>query len=120
MRLHQTDAHLGYACLHLALPAPDPTQARAHLTEARALITATGYHRRDAELARLEALLQARPPSADEPARARRGSTIAVEDPHGIAAVAEVDLTLLGSPDDRPPMGEVSEAAAVVPPCALV
>ena len=34
MRLFQTDAHLGYARLHLALPAPDPTQARAHLTEA--------------------------------------------------------------------------------------
>jgi tetratricopeptide (TPR) repeat protein len=56
MRLHQTDAHLGYARLHLALPAPDPTQARAHLAEARALIETTGYHRRDLLLAQLDAM----------------------------------------------------------------
>jgi hypothetical protein len=52
-RLHETDAHLGYA-RHLA--ESDPVRAREHLTLARNLIAATGYHRRDEELARLEAL----------------------------------------------------------------
>jgi tetratricopeptide (TPR) repeat protein len=53
-RLHEADAHLAYARLHLA--EPDHAQAREHLTLARNLITATGYHRRDDELARLEGL----------------------------------------------------------------
>lgn len=52
-RLDETDAHLGYARLHLAQHAP--AKAAEHIAEARALIRATGYHRRDAELAELEA-----------------------------------------------------------------
>jgi hypothetical protein len=54
-RLHETDAHLAYARLHLA--EDDRAAAREHLAKARALIDQTGYHRRDEELARLEALL---------------------------------------------------------------
>ncbi|UQA57154.1 hypothetical protein [Polyangium aurulentum] len=51
-RLHEADAHLGYARLYLA--ESNPTAAREHLEKARALITATGYHRRDPELAALD------------------------------------------------------------------
>jgi hypothetical protein len=52
LRLHEADAHLGYARLFLAEGAP--AAARPHLTEARKLIEATGYHRRDGELTLLE------------------------------------------------------------------
>jgi tetratricopeptide (TPR) repeat protein len=52
-RLHETDAHLGYARLHLA--ERHPAEAQMHLAKARALVEATSYHRRDDELARLEA-----------------------------------------------------------------
>ncbi len=57
LRLHEADAHLGYARLHLATepPSPDLPASLSHLATARALITATGYHRRDGELAELEA-----------------------------------------------------------------
>jgi len=54
-RLHEADAHLAHARLSLAEDPPDPTAARAHLARARALIAATGYHRRDAELEALTA-----------------------------------------------------------------
>ena len=54
-RLHEADAHLGYARLHLT--EGDRAATRAHLAKARAIIQATGYHRRDEELARLDALL---------------------------------------------------------------
>jgi tetratricopeptide (TPR) repeat protein len=56
-RLHETDAHLGYARLSLA--EGPPASARPHLAEARKLIEATGYHRRDGELAALERALAA-------------------------------------------------------------
>ncbi len=66
-RLHETDAHLGHARLALA-EGSTPAAALPHLTAARALIAATGYHRRDEELATLErALAQAtapQPPAA--------------------------------------------------------
>jgi tetratricopeptide (TPR) repeat protein len=52
-RLHEADAHLGHA--RLALAEGDPAAARTHLAAARAIVTATGYHRRDEELADLEA-----------------------------------------------------------------
>jgi tetratricopeptide (TPR) repeat protein len=52
-RLHETDAHLGYARLRLA--EGNPAAACPHLDKARVLIDATGYHRRDGELARLDA-----------------------------------------------------------------
>ncbi|MFT3768823.1 MAG: hypothetical protein QM820_25545 [Minicystis sp.] len=51
-RLHEADAHLGYARLHLA--EGNPIAATESLARARAIITDTGYHRRDGELARLE------------------------------------------------------------------
>ncbi len=44
-RLHECDAHLAYA--RLALAEGTPAAALPHLDKARALITATGYHRRD-------------------------------------------------------------------------
>jgi hypothetical protein len=53
-RLHEADALLGLARLSLAEGAPEA--ARDPLAKARALITATGYHRRDEELRDLEAL----------------------------------------------------------------
>ena len=54
-RLHEADAHLGYARLSLAEGAP--AAARPHLEAARKLIKATGYHRRDGELAELSRAL---------------------------------------------------------------
>jgi tetratricopeptide (TPR) repeat protein len=54
MRLHQADCHLEYARLHLACG--EEGAARASLAQARKLVQETGYHRRDAELAQLEAL----------------------------------------------------------------
>ena len=53
-RLHACDAHLGYARFHLAQT--NPTAAQEHLTQARAILTETGYHRRDGDLERLEAM----------------------------------------------------------------
>jgi tetratricopeptide (TPR) repeat protein len=55
-RLHEADAHLGYA--RLALAEADPAAARRHLAAARAIIDATGYHRRDGEVAALSAALR--------------------------------------------------------------
>ena len=53
-RLHLADAHLGHARLALAESSP-AAAAASHLAAARAIITATGYHRRDGELSALEA-----------------------------------------------------------------
>jgi nucleoside phosphorylase len=52
-RLHECDAHLGHA--RLALAQGDSTAAQRHLASAREIIEQTGYHRRDEELAALEA-----------------------------------------------------------------
>ena len=52
MRLHECDAHLGYARLALAEGKPD--DARTHLESAEALVSACGYHRRDGEVAELQ------------------------------------------------------------------
>jgi len=52
-RLHEADAHLAYARLHLAEGKPE--EARGHLEAARRLVGETGYHRRDGELAEVEA-----------------------------------------------------------------
>jgi tetratricopeptide (TPR) repeat protein len=54
MRLHLTDYHLASARLALAA---DYHLARGNLDEAEALINATGYHRRDPDLAKLRAEL---------------------------------------------------------------
>jgi tetratricopeptide (TPR) repeat protein len=53
LRLHLADAHLGHARLALAEGAP--AAAAPHLAAAGDIIRVTGYHRRDAELAALEA-----------------------------------------------------------------
>lgn len=55
-RLHEADAHLGHARLCLAEGRPEP--AREHLGIARRIVDETGYHRRDEELAELEAELR--------------------------------------------------------------
>ena len=58
-RLHEADAHLGLA--RLALAEGDPAAARAPPRAAPAQSsTQTGYHRRDGELAELEALVALR------------------------------------------------------------
>ena len=56
MRLHQADARLEYARLHLAAGARD--QARSDLAEAKAAIEEMGYHRRDKDVAELTAELR--------------------------------------------------------------
>ena len=45
MRLHEADCYLEFARLHLA--AGQREQAQAAAAKARALVDATGYHRRD-------------------------------------------------------------------------
>ncbi|MEM9629063.1 MAG: hypothetical protein AAGA21_22735 [Pseudomonadota bacterium] len=55
MRLHQCDAHLGYARLALAEDRHD--DAREHLKSAASLVRECGYHRRDGELSELEKAL---------------------------------------------------------------
>jgi hypothetical protein len=52
MRLHLTDCHLQYTALRQAQGRDD--EAQTHWEKARDLIEATGYHRRDAELAALK------------------------------------------------------------------
>ena len=56
MRLHEADAHLEYARLHL--DEGDGDAARHSLAEATKLVDETGYHRRDAAVAELEARLK--------------------------------------------------------------
>ena len=55
MRLHEADAHLEYARLHLAMG--DTDRARESLATARGMIEEMGYHRRDREIADLEGQL---------------------------------------------------------------
>jgi tetratricopeptide (TPR) repeat protein len=55
MRLLACDAHLESA--RLALAGGDAASARTHTGAARAIVTETGYHRRDRELAALDAAL---------------------------------------------------------------
>ena len=45
MRMHEADAHLKYARLHLAMG--DKDKARASLAAGKAIVEDTGYHRRD-------------------------------------------------------------------------
>ncbi|MFO0652580.1 MAG: hypothetical protein U0326_40570, partial [Polyangiales bacterium] len=55
LRLHEADAHIQWTRLHLAQV--NLAEARASFELARGLVRATGYGRRDAEIARLEAAL---------------------------------------------------------------
>ena len=55
MGLHQADCHLEYARLYLATG--DTDKAREHLVIAKEMIGQMGYHRRDREVAELEAVL---------------------------------------------------------------
>jgi hypothetical protein len=59
MRLHLTDCHLEQA--RLSLDTGDVQRASDSVASARELIQQTGYHRRDAELAELEAQISTRP-----------------------------------------------------------
>jgi hypothetical protein len=56
MRLHEADCRLEYARLHLARG--DRDQARASLAAARKMVEEMGYHRRDGEVAELQAVLK--------------------------------------------------------------
>ena len=58
MGLHRADAHLEHVRLHLAKG--ETGDARERLATARAMIEEMGYHRRDPEVAALEAKLQPR------------------------------------------------------------
>ncbi len=53
-RLHECDAHLGYA--RLACAEGKLAKSRKHIEKARTLVNETGYHRRDRDLAELEAM----------------------------------------------------------------
>jgi hypothetical protein len=59
MRLFETDAHLGFARLHLA--EGDRDQARASLDRAKQMVSDLGYHRRDRDVAEIEAALASSP-----------------------------------------------------------
>jgi nucleoside phosphorylase len=87
-RLHEADAHLGLARLSLAEDAP--LAALDHLAKVRAIIDATGYHRRDEELAGLEAEARERarnappavtPPEAPAPGAERAGRASIIVEP---------------------------------------
>jgi hypothetical protein len=52
MGLHQTDGHLEYARLYLAMD--HTARARGSLATARVMVARMGYHRRDAEVQELE------------------------------------------------------------------
>ena len=54
-KLREADAHLGFSRLRLDMG--DKPAAREHLAKARALIEICGYHRRDKDLAELDAAL---------------------------------------------------------------
>ena len=56
MELFQADAHLEYARLYLAMG--DKPKARGHLATAKEMVARMGYHRRDREVAELEAQLR--------------------------------------------------------------
>lgn len=55
MRLYLADLHLLPARLYATR---NPTLAREHLAQAKALVVETGYHRRDAEIAALAHALE--------------------------------------------------------------
>jgi len=56
MRLFEADCHLEYVRLRLAQR--QNAKARPHLADAATLITETGYHRRDPDLAELSKKLE--------------------------------------------------------------
>jgi tetratricopeptide (TPR) repeat protein len=56
MRLYEADCHLEYARLHLACG--EQEEARQSLAQAKEMIEDMGYHRRDGEVAELEAMLR--------------------------------------------------------------
>ncbi len=62
MKLHEADAHLEYARLHLAMG--DKDKARASLGAGKAIVEETGYHRRDGAVQELEQQLGKEPPPA--------------------------------------------------------
>jgi len=73
-RLHECDAHLGYA--RLAIAEKNWTDAEAHLNEARKIIDDTGYHRRDREVGEIgNALEQLEPAPVTIGAADEKGTT---------------------------------------------
>jgi hypothetical protein len=62
-RLHEADARLEWARLHLA--EGDREQAREALARGKAIVEETGYHRRDAAVRELEAAISAAPAAGE-------------------------------------------------------
>jgi hypothetical protein len=57
MRLFLADYHIASA--RLAFARGEPTQARAHIENAKTLVRETGYHRRDRDLDQIDGELGA-------------------------------------------------------------
>lgn len=59
-RLHECDAHLGYA--RLAVAEDNQAKAGEHLEKARKIVDETGYHRRDGEVEQIQQNIEKLPP----------------------------------------------------------
>jgi tetratricopeptide (TPR) repeat protein len=75
-RLHEADAHLGYARLSIA--EGETSAGREQLALARAIIEETGYHRREEELERLEVMSASKVEIAIAPAPTPASSRVEV------------------------------------------
>jgi tetratricopeptide (TPR) repeat protein len=99
LRLHEADARLGFARFFLA--EVNPRAAREHLGEARRIVSATGYHRRDGELAELEAACaeeEEKETQRRQDAKAQKGKEEAAPLP-SFRASAPLRLCVPSSPD---------------------
>jgi hypothetical protein len=109
---HECDAHLGFA--RLALAQHDPAAAQDHLAKARAIVEQTGYHRRDEELATLEAeaaaLAKSVPPPAPAPSAPPPG-TLAEPAPVATPPRSIANPTLRS----HPPAGEPDPRSLAAP-----
>jgi tetratricopeptide (TPR) repeat protein len=92
LRLHEADAHLGLA--RLALAERNPAPAREHLATARRIVHETGYHRRDGELAALDAEAAAMPEPKPPPAPVPTP-------PHAPTAISTLDFAPTASTEHQ-------------------
>ncbi|HRI71046.1 MAG TPA: hypothetical protein PK156_42735, partial [Polyangium sp.] len=94
-RLHECDAHLGYA--RLAVAEGNRAKAREHLEKARKIVEETGYHRRDGELAELETQIASMPETAKPtiPASAIPDQTNAEGMPHVNPSNESFDIAII-------------------------
>jgi tetratricopeptide (TPR) repeat protein len=112
MRLHLTDIALERA--RLALVKERPAGARAHLDRARELIEATGYHRRDRDLAELEARIAAAESAAVKAklAEAEAAKAQAAEAKAALDTMPAIDIDSIDSdagPDSTPEPSMISQ-----------